>query len=42
MTRIVFRELPGVAAIENQLALHARGRLLDDEIEELPYLVDEV
>jgi hypothetical protein len=41
MTQIVFRQLPGVAAVEPQLALHARDRLLDDEIEELPYLIDE-
>jgi len=41
MTRIVFRDLPGVAAVERQLALHAHDRLLDDEVEELPYLVDE-
>jgi hypothetical protein len=40
MTTIVFRHLPGVAAVERQLALHARDRLLDDEIEELPYLID--
>ena len=41
MAHIVFRQLPTVAAIERQLALHARDRLLDDEIEELPHLVDE-
>ena len=41
MTRIVFRELPAVAAVERQLHLHARDRLLDDEVEELPHLIDE-
>src|SRR5689334_9622895 len=41
MTRIIFRDLPVVSAVERQLALHARDRLLDDEIEELPYLIDE-
>jgi hypothetical protein len=41
MAQIVFRHLPGVAEVEQQLALHARERLLDDDIEELPYLIDE-
>ena len=41
MTRIVFRQLPAVAEVERQLALHARDRLLDDEVEELPRLIDE-
>ena len=41
MTQIVFRHLPGVAAVERQLDLHARDRLLDDDIEELPHLIDE-
>ena len=41
MTRIVFRDLPAVAAVERQLELHALDRLLDDEIEELPILIDE-
>ena len=41
MTRIIFRELPSVSAVERQLNLHARDRLLDDEIEELPQLIDE-
>ena len=41
MTRILFRELAGVAAVERQLDLHARNRLLDDEIEELPHLIDD-
>lgn len=41
MARIIFRTLPEVAAVERQLALHARDRLLDDEVEELPHLIDE-
>lgn len=41
MNPIVFRDLPAVAAVERQLALHARDRLLDDELEELAILVDE-
>jgi hypothetical protein len=41
MTEIVFRTLPAVTAVERQLALHARDRLLDDEIEELPHLIDD-
>lgn len=41
MNLIVFRDLPVVAAVERQLALHARDRLLDDELEELPILIDE-
>jgi hypothetical protein len=41
MTLIVFRELPAVAAVERQLHLHAGDRLLDDEIEELPHLIDD-
>ena len=41
MTRIVFRDLPAVAAVERQLHLHFRDRLLDDELEELPHLIDE-
>src|SRR5689334_3731730 len=41
MTRIIFRTLPAVAAVERQLELHARDRLLDDEVEELPYLIDD-
>lgn len=41
VTRIVFRELPGVPAVERQLSLHARGRLLDDEVEELPYIISD-
>ena len=41
MTRIVFRDLPAVSLIEQQLELQARDRLLDDEIEELPHLIDD-
>ena len=41
MTRIVFRHLPSVAAVERQLVMHARDLLLDDEIEELPHLIDD-
>ncbi len=41
MTRIVFRDLPAVSAVERQLGLHARDRLLDDDIEELPHLIDD-
>ena len=41
MNPIVFRDLPAVAAVERQLELHARDRLLDDEIEELPILIDD-
>lgn len=40
MTRIIFRDLPAVSAVERQLDLHARDHLLDDEIDELPYLID--
>jgi len=41
MPRIIFRDLPDVSAVERQLSLHARDRLLDDEVEELPYIIDE-
>lgn len=41
MTRIVFRDLPAVSAVERQLHLHASDRLLDDDVEELPHLIDE-
>ena len=40
MTRIIFRDLPAVSEVERQLRLHARDRLLDDDIEELPHLID--
>ena len=42
MNPIVFRHLPAVAAVERQLELQFRDRLLDDELEELPHLVDDV
>ena len=41
MTRIIFRDLPAVLEVERQLGLHARDRLLDDEVEELPHLIDD-
>ena len=41
MNPIVFRHLPAVAAVERQLELQFRDRLLEDEIEELPHLIDE-
>ena len=41
MTRIVFRDLPAVSTVERQLQLHARDRLLDDDVEELPHLIDD-
>jgi len=41
MSPIVFRQFPAVAAVERQLDLQFRGRLLDDEIEELPCLIDD-
>ena len=41
MASIVFRRLPTAARVERQLELHARGHLLDDEVEELPHLIDD-
>jgi hypothetical protein len=41
MSPIVFRQLPVVAEIERQLDLQVRGHLLDDELEELPHLIDD-
>ena len=41
MTLIVFRHLPAVAEIEEQLRLQSRGLLADEEAEELPHLVDD-
>jgi hypothetical protein len=41
MTPIVFRDLPAVAEVERQLHLQFRDRLLDDELEELPHLIDD-
>jgi hypothetical protein len=40
MSPTLFRDLPGVAEVERQLEMHHRGRLLDDELEELPHLID--
>jgi hypothetical protein len=41
MTLIVFRHLPAVADLEEQLRLQSRGLLADDEAEELPHLIDD-
>ena len=41
MTRIIFRDLAPVSAVERQLQLHVRDRLLDDDVEELPHLIDD-
>ena len=41
MSPIIFRDLPGVATVEHQLDMQFRDRLLDDEIEELPHLIDD-
>lgn len=41
MTLIVFRHLPAVAALEEQLRLQSHGLLAEDEAEELPHLVDD-
>jgi hypothetical protein len=41
MNRIIFRDLPVVAGVERQLRLHAADRLLEDELEELPHLIDD-
>lgn len=41
MTALIFRDFPGVSNVERQLDLHARDRLLDDDLEELPHLIDE-
>ena len=41
MALIILRHLPAVAAIEELLALHARGLLAPEEAEELPHLVDD-
>ena len=40
MTPIIFRDVPAIAWVERQLDLQFRDRLLDDEIEELPHLID--
>jgi hypothetical protein len=41
MTLIVFRHLPAVAELEEQLRLQSRGLLADEESEELPHLIDD-
>jgi hypothetical protein len=41
MTLIVFRHLPAVASVEEQLRLQSRGLLADEEADELPHLVDD-
>ena len=41
MTLIVFRHLPAVAAVEEQLRLQSRGLLPDEEADELPHLIDD-
>jgi len=41
MTLIVFRHLPAVAAVEEQLRLQSRGLLAHEEAEELPHLIDD-
>ena len=42
MAKIIFRELPGVAAVERQLDMHFRDRLHEDELEGLPHLIRRV
>ena len=41
MTLTVFRHLPAVAEVEEQLRLQSRGLLADEEAEELPHLIDD-
>lgn len=41
MTQIIFRDLPAVARVERQLDMQFRDRLWDDDIEDLPYLIDD-
>jgi hypothetical protein len=41
MTLIVFRHLPAVAKVEQQLRLQSRGLLAHEEAEELPHLIDD-
>jgi hypothetical protein len=41
MTLIVFRHLPAVAELEEQLRLQSRGLLPEDEAEELPHIIDD-
>jgi hypothetical protein len=41
MTLIVFRHLPAVTEVEEQLRVQSRGLLAEDESEELPHLIDD-
>ena len=41
MTLILFRSLPAVAAVEEQLRLQYHGLLAQEETEELPHLIDD-
>ena len=41
MTRIVFRHLTAIAVVERQLDMRFRDRLHEDELEELPHLIDD-
>ena len=41
MSLTVFRHLPAVAELEEQLRLQSRGLLPDEEAEELPHLIDD-
>ena len=41
MTLIVFRHLPAVAEVEEQLRLQSRGLLAHEEADELPHLIDD-
>jgi hypothetical protein len=41
MTMIIFRHLPAVAEVEEQLRLQSRGLLAHEEAEELPHLIDD-
>jgi len=41
MTQVVFRNLRAVSTVERQLDMQFRDRLFDDEIEELPHLIDD-
>jgi hypothetical protein len=41
MSPIALRHLPAIAEIERLLDLHARGHLSDEEMEELPHLIDD-
>jgi hypothetical protein len=41
MTLIVFRHLPAVTEVEEQLRVQSRGLLADEEAEELRHLIDD-